>query len=717
MNGHLAFGLAALVLVPSLAAATHTTSGNGVNPDWIDATFTLALDRDLATLRVEARLEVHKVDGASAGNLRAGWQAQPAGFGASSGAVVAARQRIDSAFDATLVSLFPDATRTFNATAPVASTFDTGSTAAGSFDPGVEFVKTGVITLSAARTGLGYTADQVEAVLDAGARIGVEHQFRAEKGWSTTWRLRLPTGWSWTSFDSVGGSPTVLSSDSREATLVIDAVDASLAVVAGSPAKLQSKVGKAGAPRPSFSDERAEIRASVSGFRDGVQGLPIAATITAELFAIDVGSRFPDALAAKVDLPFLSASGMRRLKAVGVLGDDDVDTAVASVRDDAKSRLDGAFGGSTTVTARSDPGSLAPAATGPVRLLAFANTTKDLGDVEPAVARAALEGGAVVRLNLTLSGVKGVRTAYVVELPAGEMAFATGSSGELLAANRARIVVDGRNLTTVPPQAAAFRIHDPDATPPTAEDVDLGVVFDLKKLDTTLSGAIGGDLGNILIEVRAEAKITAIALPDAVKADLPPTVEIGFLSADTLRKLRAAGGLDDAALDDLDREFLSGVRSAVADVAGDAVVEGGLDRSTLTGTGPVVLRAKVSFAQSLSGAGAGGAAMVLTEVSQSFDLKSLQGRETTYRVILPEGIVLVKLDSPGATSSIGETDGRSSGEIVVPAGGSSTTVATLGVTPGLLWALFPEVVIGALVVVTLILGLVTWGIVKLVRRK
>lgn len=704
--------LPVLLLLPILAApaaATHATGGSGAGDDWIEARFTIVIDRDLATMRLNATLEVHKAQGVSAGSLRSAWQSSG---GASAPPVAAAVGVIDKAFDTTINTTFSDATRRINGTRPDGASFAAASTSASSFDPGVVFWKTAVITLPASRTGFAYSAAQVESVLDAGARVVVEHQLRAERGWEATWALRLPAGWAWIEFPSAS-----LVDSAREARVVVDAVDAAAPVVVGSPTKIASKVGKPAAARPAFSDERVEVRADVGNFRDGAAGLPVRATVVAELASVDVAERFGGALPAKVDLPYLSSSGLRALYASGVLGQDDLDAAVDTLETDVKQRLDGAFGGNAVVAARADSASLAAGATGPVRLLAFSNTTKDVGAVEPDVARAVLAGGAVVRANLTLTGLVGARVTYLVGLPAGELAFASATGAETVSASLARAVLDGRNRTAAPTQAVALRIKDPDAVAPTAEDVAVRVRVDLADLEVSLPGALGGDLGAILVHVEARAEISAVAVPDAVKGDIPPAVEIAYLSAATLRALREAGALDDAALADLDREFEKAMADGLASLAPGVGVEGGLDRSTLTGSGPVVLSGRASFRQPLAGGAPTAAALVLQEVTQTFELASLQERVTTYEILLPRGLALTALDARGATSEIGEEGGRSRGTIVVPAGQSTTATITLGVTPGLLWAEFPLVVLAVAVVVVALVALPVWGIVRLVRRK
>lgn len=332
-----------------------------------------------------------------------------------------------------------------------------------------------------------------------------------------------------------------------------------------------------------------------------------------------------------------------------------------------------------------------------------------LGDRSVADLEAILDVGAAIRTNVTLAPERGYDLTY-------QLAPATGTV--FTSVEGATMSPDGRTAVVRVPQGAspaALRVSFRDTSAPTfdASDAAVNVTVDLKDVDVTVGQAIGGDFGNLLVDLTVTADLGVIEITDELRGALPEGVTLDFLSADGLRLLMERDVLTDADITKMETDLIKQVGEKLGRALGGTVpVEGGFDRETfaaslmttpLSGKNPLVFQATAKVAKPLAGGPIqqqAAIALYTTELPLSFP--RIEGLDTQYTVIAPKGLAITDVKGEGVTRGT-SADGRDQ-FTVTPQGESQTITASLAVTPGFVMAKFWPLVLGLVLLLVLIVG-------------
>jgi hypothetical protein len=700
----------ALTLLPAASAEHDPSPTVG---DWVEAEFRLAhesLTRIQLTGTLDVRQYVEDGDVYSADDVRNSYSGANR-FGKSTGDafITSIEASIRTQLGQTLEAAFPSATtRSVTQVQVVRSTLTSGA-GGDEFDPPVRVNIAATIERSFERLGLGsYDQAAVDAAFDAGAVVGADFTLSARPGYEMTYVMTpppglvfLPNGDGDVSAD--GRTLTIVRDNTRGTTTLRDPVEALL----DDPAS--------DAPSAERVDSTTDIR--LGEIVEGASGIPVTTDFALSIHAISIAERFPTALPPKVRLTHVNADGLRGLYQSGAITDAILADAEASLRDSLRENLSASMGSDVVVTGGFLKSTLE---TPPARPYRDANAVrfeaKGLGE-QPFEGPAseniglAFDLGAAISMDLDFAAGSGTST-YVVHAPPG-ITFEEAEGGTL--------AEDGASIRFVSTAASAgapasLTMRSDDAPRYTAADASLGIVVDLKDLDIKLGEAVGGDFGDLVIDVTVLGNLGVIQVPEDLRSSMDPRVSLEFLSSDGIRLLRDRGLLDDANFSALEDQMLDEMAKGLRSALGQAVrVEGGFVPSSLdvglvsdppSGENPVVFRATASLRQSLSGDAAANAqaAIALYTTTQSFDLPRVQGLETTYTVILPKGLALQSVSAPGAESSTGTSEDGRDQFTVKPTGESSKATVSMAVTPTFIFAKFLPLVILVVVVLLLLVG-------------
>ena len=716
--------LLASALLPG--AAAQTADPNPATDQWIKGV--LAIEQpDLATFEIEASFTILKyvVQGTSyrtADDIGDAYQQllQADAFARSNGqasdrADAFVRDMETSSTDAlrsTLTRSFPNAQVTVEPAALDRTTLVTPS--GDPYAPGVSVALAAKVVRPLSDLGLGdLSLSAVEAAFSAGATVSSDIALSASPGHDLTYVLSPPARPAGLAFEDA--APASLARLDL-GTLVIgnDNARGTQAVSRTATFALVSPAAREAAPKA--EDIAASVEIRLGKLEAGAAKLPVEAALRSDVRAIDVAKRFASALPEKVDLPFLSADGLRALRQSGAISDEDLADADAQLRATIRDQLRGLLpdvqvaGGLSAADLAKAPGA-SYKADPPVPFLATATGHSDLPEGSEN-ADLALRIGAVVGIDLDVPASKDRATSLSIKAPPG-LAF-SAAEGATLSADKttASIVIPADPAEAA--KAIKLKMRDPAAPAYTAEKADLGVVVDLQDLDITIGKALGGDMGELVVAVQVTGKLGVIKVPEDVKASFEGRLDLDYLNADGIRLLRERGVLDDANLSKLEDELMKEVKSNLASALGaDVSVTGGFDRASLdpklvstpvSGDKPVVFTAQTSFRKSLTGAPTPQAAIALYTQQQSFTLPKVQGLDTAYTVILPYGLAVTDLQVEGGSKETGESaDGRDQ-FTVRPSDDEATATVSMAVTPSFVFAKFWPILLLVAMVLILLVG-------------
>lgn len=586
------------------------------------------------------------------------------------------------------------------------------------YDPPVHVSVTATIARTAQAVGLGdLSSAAVDAAFDAGARVQADFTLTADQGYDIRYALGAPSGLRW---ESGGG----VSADGGTFSVTVDNS------AGNTPSRAAGgRIYDGSVTPPAGEDIRSAIDVTMGEIQAGAAGIPITVEIDAEVRALDVAQRFPGALPVKVVLPFVNADGVRALRATGAIDAADIkkadDALLAQVRGD----VERAFGPGATVTGGLSSADLARAAASPfaadppLHFLAEATTTYVVAGADADDIDLALRVGGTAEVDLKLFAANGRETKFTIHPPPiGEFTRAEGGT------------VSANGLTAnfeVPNSVERFEatVHMRGRDVPTfsAEEAEISVVVDIADVDAGVGKALGGDLGNLLIDITVTGNMNVIKVPDDLKGSLPEKLQLEFLSSDAIRLLLERGYISEENLSKLEATLDKQVREKLgAALGGDVPVESDLERGSLaaglvaspiSGDKPVVFKASAYVKKPLAGGKVEPQGAIALYTQQlPLTLPKIQGFDTVYTVIAPRGLAFTSVTGSGADIEKGESaDGREQ-FTVRPEGESATITASVAVTPTFVLLKFWPLVLLAVLLLVLIVGTpVTLVVMK--RRK
>ncbi len=356
--------------------------------------------------------------------------------------------------------------------------------------------------------------------------------------------------------------------------------------------------------------------------------------------------------------------------------------------------------------------------------------TLGLGDYTRDDIEAVLDAGAIIRSELSLAAEPG-HTAWYNITPIAGAAYKVGP-GHVPAdtppapGSPMTFYIDNLDGTESVNLATWRELHAPDAGEFAEQVATSSITIDLRDVDITLMGAVGGDFGTMQVVVGLTTAINVMEVPADALARLPDTVALTHLPSDGLRRLNERGLITDDDLAKAELKLLATVKENLERILGGGVtVTGGFDPASLQGTPasgpltgdrPLLFTASASFSKPLSGGGGSAnaqAAMVLKTVSQTFSLPLLDGVETVYRFVLPSGFSLEDVTGTSVAVTTFQEDGRD-GFTATPTDDNAKVTMSIGVTSGFVLAKFwPWVLLAVLIIV----GLPMWGIARVMKKK
>lgn len=332
-----------------------------------------------------------------------------------------------------------------------------------------------------------------------------------------------------------------------------------------------------------------------------------------------------------------------------------------------------------------------------------------LGSSTPDDLDALLDAGASITTTINLPTQTGYEITYLLSAPPGTAFTAT----------RGASLLGGQIVAAIPygsaPVPVALSMRGQNAPSYTASDASVDIVVDLKDLDVSIGQAVGGDFGNLLVELTVQADLGVIEVPDSLASGLPASVELDYLSSDAIRMLVERDLVTDADLAALEESLLKKVGDQLGGaLGGDVTVTGGFDdasfapgliASPLSGDEPLVFHASASVVKPLAGGPIHSAAAIsLYTTSLPLSLPKVQGLDTTYTVILPRGLAVTDLTATGGEYQASKAaDGRDQ-FVVTPTDERADVTATMSVTPTFVMAKFWPVVLLAVLLLVLIVG-------------
>lgn len=584
-----------------------------------------------------------------------------------------------------------------------------GPASGNPFDPPVRVSVTASVARTRAAVGLGELTDAaVEAAFASGARTVGDFTLKADPGYRIVYAIRAPASPAGLKFEAGAG----VSADGGTVTVDVDNTAG-----AQPSANLAVRVYDPRVTPPTAEDIRSTIDVTMGAIEKGAAGIPVTIDVDAEVSALDLASRMSGVLPSKVSLPYLSADGLRALRAAGAIKDADLakanDALLATVRADVAR----AFGQGATATGGLVQADLAaPAAkpydgTPPVHFRARAQATKLTEGVDADDVDLALRIGGIASVDLQLFAANGRATTFTIH-PPGIAEFSAAKAGSVSA--------DRQTATfAVPAGAAAFpaqlSLRGRDVPSFTQEDASIDVKVDLQDLDVSLGKALGGDFGNLLVELTVTADLGVIELPDELRGSLPPNLELAYISSDAIRLLVDRGYVTDADLAKLESSLMKQVAEKLGGALGGTIpVEGGIDRATLaaslvatpvSGDKPIQFKASARVLKPLAGGDVQPqAAIALYTQELPLTLPKLEGLDTLYTVILPRGLAVTGLEGTGAQTQTGKApDGRQQFTVRPTSENAQVTVA-MSVTPTFVLAKFWPIVLLAVILLVLIIG-------------
>lgn len=593
------------------------------------------------------------------------------------------------------------------------------------YDPGVVIDVTASVQRTLEDLGLaGFTEDAVQVVFDAGAVVTTDLDFRASPGHDVTYILSPPASPAGLSFRDAKAAPGIAAIADGALRVAVD--NSAGAAQRAEPVSFAMVNEPALARAPTAEDFRTSVAIALGELKAGQRSMPIDIEVGVSIAAVDVAERFADALPANAELAFLSADAIRALYQEDVITAADLASAEDGIRATVEGSL-ASFLPGAEVTGGFDMTKLAAAPARPfgtspplgLELVASAPYTLPEGGEN---ADLALRIGAALEFSFDLQGSDSGPTEFSIAAPPGT-AF--------VGADNATSATSGAQVPAGETRAVKLTLRDPAAKRFTKADADtgasFGVVLDLKDVDISITKAAGGDLGNILGDVRVEARLGVFEIPADMKGSLPSNVKLDYLSSDALRLLVERGVVTAQQVDDMEKAFRDNVTKNLKGALQTAItVQGGLDRASLdaaqvgavlSGDKPILMSATASFAKPLSGAPAPSAAMALYTQTQSFDLPSVQGLRSSYKVILPPGLAVNDLKVTNGEGSTGSEDGRDSFEVTPDQGKTAKATVAMAVTPSFVIAKFWPVLLLAVLVIFLLVGSPIAFVVLRRRRK
>lgn len=714
----------ALLLAPTVSAATAPTAGVG---EWVDATFDVT-QTDLKHLALAGTLDIHQlqIDGVAT-SARTMAQDYAAGSSAQKSALVSKIETEAQAdVDRALAAAFPTASRTVNQAVVDTSSLDPARYNGDAYNPGVRLTISALVVRTAADAGVGTLSDDaVAAAFHAGALVTSSFSLSSQPGYDTTYVIHTPDAPAGLGFASPSAGS--VSADGKAWTVPIpNAQNATT-----KSAAVSVKVRDPAASAPSAESISTSVDLAIGAPQAGKTTLPLTANVTADVRALDLRARFPNALPANVKLDVLSADGLRALHEAGAIPESDLDAASADLLAGVQANLTSALGPGVTATGGFDDDSLhaspsTPFQTDPpVLWKASASGLYTIAGYGAENADLALKIGAVAKFDVTLR--QGERaTDYTIHAPPGTKFLDAQGAG-------AKLSPDGKTVALAIPAGAAkdvpvhLSLRSASAPSYSAEKADLGIVVDLKDLDITIGKAVKGDFGALDVDVTVAGKLSVLKVPDDLKAQMGSSISLDYLNADALRLLKERGMLTPENLTKLEDELRKQVADNLQNALGSKVdVTGGLDAATLapslvadppSGEKPVTFTLHTSFKKSLNGGSSGQAAMALYTVSQPFDMPKVQGLDTTYTVILPSGLAVKDLQVTGGAGEKGTApDGREQ-FTVTPSSDTAHVNVAMAVTPSFVVAKFWPVLLLAVVLLVLIVGTPIALVVRSRRKK
>lgn len=606
--------------------------------------------------------------------------------------------------DEMLTASFPGARVT-----SVSATVDRSSLVPGSgnrFDPPVHTVVTATVTRQRADVGIeGISDGGLAAAFASGAEVAVDFALTADKGYHTVYSIGAPASPAGLGFAPGEG----VSADGRALVASVDNSDGT------NPGRsAAASIRQAGVSRPSAEDIRSTIDVTMGDPIEGVEALPMRIHVDSQVRSLDVATRFPGALPAKVALPFVNADGVRALRSSGVLADADVAAANDALLAQVRADVQRAFGGDPTVTGGLSAADMTPRVVAtpytsdtPLTFSAFTNTSYALPGVTGDDIDLAMRIGGTAHVGLNLFSANGRETQFAVHPPT--IGVFTTAEGGSVAAN-------GRSATfTVPAgatdHAASVSLRGNDVPDFSEELSEIQITVDLKDLDVSTGKALGGDLGNLVVELTVLGQLSVIEVPDDLKSTLPAKLELTHLSSDAIRLLIDRGYVKAEDLAKLEASLTKTVAEKLGGaLGGDIPVTGTFDaaslqvnlvQSPISADEPIVFQATARFLKPMSGGAIEPqAAIALYTTSLPLTLPKIEGRDTVYTIIAPKGLALTGASSGEISQS---PDGRDQ-LTLRPESDSQAVTLSMAVTPGFVFAKFWPLVLLAVVLLVLVIG-------------
>ncbi|MHB8605450.1 MAG: hypothetical protein ACYDCK_09360, partial [Thermoplasmatota archaeon] len=328
--GYSAVAVIALLLAPSARAADLAPTQNA----WVEASSAVTFT-SFSAETLDVALHVHKITLSgqllTAKDMRDAYAA--AGSASAKAALVAGWESdLTSTYATTLATEFPDANRTVNPAHITPASLTVASSDA--YTPTIDVTESASLVEPRNLLGISSVSDAaITALFDAGASLTRTLTVAASPGYVETLTYTPPPGLA---VMSIAPDGHLVSTGARY--VISNLAGTSTAV----PHTLV--VAEPGASPPSVEDVQSTLTLAIPDF-PGTAALPVDASISTQIRALDTTTRITSGLPPSVHLGIISADAMRALVNTKALTADQVAKAESALVDSFRDNLSASLGG------------------------------------------------------------------------------------------------------------------------------------------------------------------------------------------------------------------------------------------------------------------------------------------------------------------------------------------------------------------------------------
>jgi len=668
---------------------------------WIEVTYKIDFI-NMTTMNISATFAVHEIINLSADDIRTTSGEQP-----DSEIIKNITVMINETFNDIINTTFRNDTIDKSEPVSVVVSTITGVAPDGDkYQPPINFTKNAIITFNVTSFGFEENPkleldDVLRGVLKMGAVINKTFDLKADAGYKNTFILIFLDDFKPTSMTD---------EDSLDTTVTWTVDNLKAAGLSDSISISKSFTIESRSPNPTWEES---VLTSVTIDMINFDNLRINGTVDIKSANVKkYNLSFPEEYIK--NLSFVSSDGIRMALDNGLAEQKDIEREVNNITKDVEKTLSGTF--NTTITLNftwynlkgyniSEMGSDPPIN---ATFIAFneTNSTKikpDLfGDFDAETITGVLNAGAKYSFKIS-AGEQNYTTKMILPKNMIFSGYPENVESSIVENRNAYSWCSSENLSCTLESSVAPEYNESRAL--------LNVLVDMHDVNI-FSMLLGVDL-------TADAQIYRIELSGV---DMPENITMKYINSDCLRLLYAKDIIKQSDIDNMTNEIKKSLEENLTNsLGGNVSISVSIDPDSLAGYDinnmgddrPVKISAEAHIRISLEQASSGKQAMTISYLTRSleFSLSGMEGFNTTYKIILPKGIDVIKAEDTLGRLQHGTTgDGRTYLTVTLNENEEDTVSITIDATGLVLNIVMPFIILGLIIP---IVGIIA----KLMSRK